>query len=332
MNASLLTDRLSTLLLCSHLALPKGANGHAKPLSAIQWRSLLDKIAGSVWQQPGDLLGQTAREIEVTLALKPDVAERIAALLDRAGQIVIELERLSERGIWTVTLGENGYPPKLARRLQDQTPPVLFGAGLPDLLTGDGPAIVGSRDLDADGDRFARRLGERCGIEELTVFSGGARGADRTAMLACAEGGGQAAGVLAESLERTLRDQEFGRLLRADRLVLVTPFHPGARFDVGNAMGRNKLIYALADAAVVVSSAAGSGGTWAGAVENLKKRWVPLFVRTDDPLPAGNHALILEGGIPLSLECLPPAGTLLRGLLDQAEPPAATVAGQSRLF
>ena len=64
-------------------------------------------------------------------------------------------------------------------------------------------------------------------------------------------------------------------------------------------MARNKLIYAVADAALVVQSDLGKGGTWAGAVEQLDKfRWVPVFVRLgQDPSP-GMTALQRKGAIP----------------------------------
>lgn len=43
-------------------------------------------------------------------------------------------------------------------------------------------------------------------------------------------------------------------------------------------MQRNKLIYALADASLVVSSDLNKGGTWAGAVEQLDKlKFVPVY-------------------------------------------------------
>ena len=64
-------------------------------------------------------------------------------------------------------------------------------------------------------------------------------------------------------------------------------------------MGRNRLIYALASWAAVVSSSVDSGGTWAGALENLRAGWVPLFVRTGENAPSGNRELIRRGGIPL---------------------------------
>lgn len=51
----------------------------------------------------------------------------------------------------------------------------------------------------------------------------------------------------------------------------------------------------MADQAIVVHSGR-EGGTWNGALENLKKKWVPLLVkRTDDPL-SGNNELVNQGG------------------------------------
>jgi len=47
-----------------------------------------------------------------------------------------------------------------------------------------------------------------------------------------------------------------------------------------------------------VAKSAEKGGTWTGAVENLKKQWVPLWVR--DIPQAGNQALIKQGGQALS--------------------------------
>jgi predicted Rossmann fold nucleotide-binding protein DprA/Smf involved in DNA uptake len=66
--------------------------------------------------------------------------------------------------------------------------------------------------------------------------------------------------------------------LRDGQLVLLSPYDPQAGFNIGNAMQRNKLIYALADAALVVQSDYGKGGTWAGAIEQLDKlRLVPVY-------------------------------------------------------
>jgi len=91
-----------------------------------------------------------------------------------------------------------------------------------------------------------------------------------------------------EGIERGPRGVSAGGVGEG-RAAFLSPCTPGAAFSAGAAMGRNKSIYALADVAVVVSSAVGSGGTWAGAVEALKARWVPVIVRRRQDAPAGNE-------------------------------------------
>jgi predicted Rossmann fold nucleotide-binding protein DprA/Smf involved in DNA uptake len=87
----------------------------------------------------------------------------------------------------------------------------------------------------------------------------------------------------------------------------MTPFYPEAVFNVGNAMLRNKYIYCLSDAAVVVHSGnpktsknGKGGGTWTGALENLKKSWVPLWVKRSDDIKSGNEDIARAGGFWLS--------------------------------
>ena len=64
-------------------------------------------------------------------------------------------------------------------------------------------------------------------------------------------------------------------------------------------MQRNKLIYALADAALVVNSDFEKGGTWAGAVEQLEKlRLVPVYVRSMGKRATGMEALRRKGALP----------------------------------
>jgi predicted Rossmann fold nucleotide-binding protein DprA/Smf involved in DNA uptake len=102
-------------------------------------------------------------------------------------------------------------------------------------------------------------------------------------------------------LARHLRklQREPADLLIDGRLVLVSPYDPGAGFHVGNAMQRNRLIYALSDAAPVVSADAGKGGTRAGAVEQLEKlRFVPLYVRASGAPSEGLDALRHKGALP----------------------------------
>lgn len=79
----------------------------------------------------------------------------------------------------------------------------------------------------------------------------------------------------------------------------ISPYDPSAGFNVGIAMQRNKLIYALADASLVVNSDLNKGGTWAGAVEQLDKfKFVVVYVRSTGERSSGLDALRNKGAIP----------------------------------
>jgi predicted Rossmann fold nucleotide-binding protein DprA/Smf involved in DNA uptake len=116
-------------------------------------------------------------------------------------------------------------------------------------------------------------------------------------MQGAVERGGCAIGITVESLEKLVRRRDYRMAISEEHLTLATPFHPSTRWFASNAMRRNRLIYALARAAVVVASSVKKGGTRSGALENMQADWVPLHVR-DDGSP-GNLALIHAGASPL---------------------------------
>ena len=268
-----------------------------RPLAPREWSDLERKIASSGLDGPGSLLGITTADLVRELEIEAGEAERIAALVGRVAQLDIELKRLAESGIAPLTRLDNAYPSRLRDSLKLVAPPVLFIAGARSLLDRGGIAVVGSRNIDKPGHAFAMEIGRRCARGSWPLISGGARGTDAIAMQAAIEAGGEAVGVLADSLERAVRAADLREVLEDGKLALITPYSPGASFTVGAAMGRNKLIYGMADYAVVVSSEVQKGGTWSGATDALKMRYCPVFVRTGDDVPGGNNVLVSKGAI-----------------------------------
>ena len=95
-------------------------------------------------------------------------------------------------------------------------------------------------------------------------------------------------------------------------------------------MQRNKLIYALADAALVVSSDYEKGGTWSGAIEQLEKlRLVPVYVRSNGEIGRGLEALRHKGALPWPNPETPEA--LSEALAVEVSPRKAA-SGQNALF
>lgn len=286
-------DTQVILLLCGRLGQP--ASDVARPLTPTEYHWLTGVLEGQGFcladlLEPGGL-DRFSDEVD-----DPD-RQRIAALLERGGALALAVEGWTNRGLWVLGRGDDAYPDRLRQRLGHLAPLLLYGAGNPDRLNGGGLAIAGSRDADAEAIAFTQRLAAACAAEDIPIIAGGARGIDAEAIAGVVSEGGQATGVLADSLVRAITARKYREHLRDGSLTLVSPFDPGAGFNVGNAMSRNKVIYALGEWSLVVISAAHSGGTWAGATENLKSRWSPLFVRTGDDVPEGNRLLIDNGGI-----------------------------------
>jgi predicted Rossmann fold nucleotide-binding protein DprA/Smf involved in DNA uptake len=292
-------DGRAVLALCSAFGADDTSSAEAAPYTLSEWNQLARAIQSSNLQRPAALAGRSTEELTTSLAVPSDEAERIRRLLDRGAVLAPQLEELFARGIWAVTRADPRYPARLKQTLKHQAPSVLFGSGEIEFLQRGGVAVVGSRNIDEEGTAFARLVGKKCAESKMPVVSGGARGTDRIAMEAAVEAGGAAFGVLADSLERTVRQPDLRELLLEGRLVLLTPYSPTAGFSVGAAMGRNKVIYGLADFGVVVSSDFEKGGTWAGAVENLKAGWCPLCVRAGEGAPKGNRELLKQGAVAL---------------------------------
>ena len=285
-------DAQAVLLLTARFG-GEGAGG-AKPLGPREWGDFAEwlKRLGS---RPAELInGRSATLLAEWDHPKID-SERLGKLLQRGNAMALALEKWERAGLWVLTRADEHYPSRLKRRLGKSAPPVFFGCGNRGLLDSGGLAVVGSRNASDADLEFCRRIGAQAAGEGYTVVSGGARGVDETAMLAALEREGTVIGVVADSLLRAITRPQYRHALRSGDLVLISPYHPDARFQVGNAMGRNKYIYCLADAGVVVTCEKESGGTYAGAKEALKNAWVPVWTRQTERSVEGVAALEAMG-------------------------------------
>lgn len=280
---------LAALALTSRLV-----ESATKPLSAREFWAL--RRGG----EPSALHGMTATEIAAELSIPSEDAERIARLFDRAAGLAIALEKLDHSGIWTITGVGERYPERLRTRLRDSAPVVLHGVGDASMLDADGVGVVGSRDISAEGSQIAREIAKSAARSGLPVISGAARGVDQDAMNAAFEAGGRVVGVLADALEHAVTRRGTRRGVAGGQICLVTPYAPSVAFSVGNAMGRNKIIYGLARCTIVVSSDHETGGTWAGATEALKNGYGRVASWIGPGGGAGNSGLVQRGAAGLS--------------------------------
>lgn len=103
---------------------------------------------------------------------------------------------------------------------------------------------------------------------------------------------------LSDSMLKKIKKSSVVRALANRKMILLSVVKPDAGFNVGIAMMRNRYIYAQSSGTVVVRSEYNKGGTWAGAIENLKYGWCKEMC-WDKKTYQGNKALIQQGAIPI---------------------------------
>lgn len=296
MIPALSANTQAILLLTAPLIAGRGS---ASPdlLSLGEYKRLARHLR-DIQRQPADLISTDAGDLLQDCQLIVDKA-RLERLLGRGFLLSQVIERWQSRAIWVVSRADPEYPKRIKGRLREDAPAVLYGCGDINLLECGGLAVVGSRHVDEALIDYTMNIGRLAARSRQMLVSGGAKGIDQAAMRGALEAGGHSCGVLADSLEKTTMNREHRNLLLDGQLVLISPYDPSAGFNVGNAMQRNKLIYALADAALIVSSDVNKGGTWTGAVEQLDKlHFVPVYVRSTGQTSPGLDALRNRGAKP----------------------------------
>ena len=247
------------LLLSSHLGNPE-----RKPLTTAQLRTLADRMR-YVPRLPEE------RELMVSdltaLGYRSDMARRILALLNEEDLLDHYLTRGARQGCVPITRVSREYPVILRQRLGLDSPGCLWAKGDVSILNTPAISLVGSRDLREDNRKFAEAVGYEAAIQGLTLVSGNARGADKTAQEACLSAGGWVVSIVADSLASHKERHN---------VLYVSEDDFEAEFSAQRALSRNRCIHALGRMVFVAQSRAQQGGTWDGTVKNLRFGWSPV--------------------------------------------------------
>lgn len=282
-----------TILMCSYLGVKEG---NYKPYTALQWSELGQKIVNSNVGEPANLLNMDKNSIINNFKISEEEADRIINLLSRGANLAFMLEEMGRKGISIVTRSDKKYPQKLKSILKKHSPPLLYYCGDLSLANKIGIGIVGSRNIDEEGTNFAQLLAKKAVEENLVVFSGGAKGVDTISETTALNNNGYVVSILADSLDRKIKNKDIRDNILSGKQLLISANNPNAPFSAASAMNRNKYIYALSHGTFVVASDYNKGGTWAGAIENIKNEWVNTFVWNNKKYMA-NLELIKKGGI-----------------------------------
>lgn len=136
--------------------------------------------------------------------------------------MAVELERLDESLIATLTPFDPAYPQRFRTTLGPKAPPTLHTAGALDLLNQGGVGVVGSRNVSEEGTKVATALGRQVASLSVPLISGAARGVDQLAMNAAFEAGGTVISVPAHSPVGRRLAQLAGHLPRQENQNVAT--------------------------------------------------------------------------------------------------------------
>ncbi len=262
----------------------------SRPLTVAQFRTL----AGRMAQMDRPLSDrQLLPEDLIPLGYSRIEAERIVALLARDEILERYISRGRRRDCVPVSRISDVYPLVLRKRLGLDAPGCLWAKGELSLLDTKTIALVGSRELSGPNRLFAERAGYEAARQGITLVSGNARGADRTAQEACLKNGGKVISVVADELEKCPL-QENVLYLSEDSFDLP--------FSSQRALSRNRVIHGLGYLTLVAQCDLGVGGTWDGTARNLNKSWSPVFCFADGS--AAVAELEQMGATPITIDRL----------------------------
>ncbi|WP_460067124.1 DNA-processing protein DprA [Streptomyces sp. YKOK-I1] len=229
----------------------------------------------------------------------PTGLEELALNLDDAATQACRQKaaELADRGIYAVLRGEPDYPDTLIHR-EKSSAPILFCYGNSKLLKADGIGMCGSRAVSDLGLKAAIACGEEVSSRGLSVISGYAKGVDTATHLAALRVGGSTVIVLAEGFDHFKIKKAFADDFDRDRVLVLSQFPPTQPWLAHAAMTRNRIIYGLGRALVVVE-AGERGGTLAAGEGAIRMGRPVLVLNFGNDTPAGNRILLDKGGFPI---------------------------------
>lgn len=244
------------LLLTSHLGNPE-----RKVLSVAQLRTLADRMRSM--QKPAEDRELNEKDL-IQLGYGREMARRIVALLEEEALLGRYLARGERAGCRPVTRLHGEYPRILRQRLGLDSPGCLWVRGDAAILNTPAISLVGSRELAPANRKFAEAVGRMAAEKGLTLVSGNARGADRTAQEACLRSGGRVISIVADELHKQPC---------RENLLYVSEEGFDEPFSAQRALSRNRCIHALGQIVFVAQSHLHKGGTWDGTAKNLRFGW-----------------------------------------------------------
>ena len=284
-------DAYAAMLLT--LALSPNREEYARPLSTAEFRRFEAAARESSFHGIGKLMDMDISGLMIYLGLTEEESYRAYTLLHRGVQLSYALEGYAGEGIEIVTQYDATYPQRLRRKLGEAAPPCFYLCGSADLMNKPAVAIAGVsgvRTTPEAHDAVAAII--RSAIAQgYAVVTGGEPGVARMAAGLVAGQGGCLIDILGGGMREHLKDDAIAQLVGEGRAAVLSLEHPDAMFTVSHAIARNRLLFALSDAAFIFNTDGRRGEL--DALQNRTCDWIYAWEGY-----AGNRPLIARGAVP----------------------------------
>lgn len=301
------------ILILLHSTLSMGE--HIKPFTNSEMSKIIEKLEEKNLELK-DLSGLDKNEIYAVFFdnsesddKKQSFINRLSNNMSRQGSIVFDLMEIKKWGIEMITVYDDKYPKVFKSKLGNKAPHLLYYCGNIDLI--DQKQFIGFsgsrlKNVSGDDESITRSWSKKFVENEFGVVSGGASGIDSFAVQEAIRNNGYFIEFLSDSMIKRLKIVEIAKALQNGKGLILSETNPYASFNVGMAMSRNKYIYLLSNKLIIIRAEytlkgkVKSGGTWNGAIENLKNNYTDAFV-IENSTCDGNNELIELGYIPITL-------------------------------
>ncbi len=284
-------NSMAIIILCSYLCV----GDDVKPFEPNEWTKFADKLLANNLQ-PYDILSFSSDDFSYIFDYNSEEIKRIQRLIDRSASLIFEIEKYRNMGIDIITRADAKYPKKLKNQLGKSCPPLFYFAGNIELVDKKMIGFVGSRSVEKDDELFTQKIVSTITSNGYSVVSGGAKGIDSFSSKSAIDSGYFCVEYISDSLVKKIRSKENINAIQKKQLLILSVTKPDAGFNAGIAMMRNRFIYAQSEGTVVVKADYKKGGTWNGALDNIKHQFCPTFCWKNDKYK-GNMEIINNGAV-----------------------------------
>ena len=278
------------------IALSPNREEYARPLSNQEYYRLEERVRESnAYRTIGDLFGEDISGLMLRLDVSEEEAYRIFTLLNRDVHLSYAIENFAAKSTGIVSKFDSEYPHRLTARMRKMAPVFYYRTVNAELIRKPAFAImvICGVKTTAEAREGVETIVKKATELGYAILTGGELGVSRVAANAVLECGGNLIDVLGGGFYEHMQNEMIAELLKQNRCALLSLEHPEAMFTISHAIARNKVIFSLADAAIVINTDNKRGEI--DALQNHYCDWI--YAWSGSGL---NHQLISRGATPVA--------------------------------